>query len=56
MGEPEKEGLYMKLAWLLKQLLPLSYSSKYSTPDGVRHYTTWRMYLGRCFCIKTTAV
>ena len=39
-----------KLIWYLKQLLPLKYQTFYGE-NGQKHFTTWNMFLGRCFNI-----
>ena len=39
------------MLWYLKQLLPLSYKSTY-IENNQKHYTTWRMWFGRCFNIR----
>lgn len=38
--------------WYLKQLLPLAYRSTYLC-DGKLCRSTWRMWLGRCFNVRT---
>lgn len=38
-----------RLIWTLKQALPLTYRTMYTDSDGRRHFTVWRMWLGRCF-------
>lgn len=40
-----------KIAGALKQLLPLTYVSEYST-SGHREVAAWRMWFGRTFDIK----
>lgn len=40
------------MKWHLKQLLPLTYRSRYSTEDGTRHFCVWNMWFGRCFNIE----
>jgi hypothetical protein len=44
-----------KFIWMLKQLLPLSYVSEYST-NGHREVAVWHMWLGRCFNVKRWTV
>lgn len=34
--------------WMLKQVFPLTYRSRYSDADG-QHFVVWRMWFGRCF-------
>jgi hypothetical protein len=43
-----------KFVWYLKQLLPLSYSSNYSTPEDGKCHATWNMWFGRVFNHKIT--
>lgn len=38
-----------RATWYLKQLLPLRYQTYYLDSDDCPHYTTWRMWLGRCY-------
>lgn len=38
----------IRMAWYLRQLLPLTYRSHYRT-DDVRHFAVWRMWFGRVF-------
>jgi len=46
-----------RLAWLVRQLLPLTYRSRYTTvPEGVAHFTVWRMWLGRVFAVDDVLV
>jgi hypothetical protein len=44
-----------KIKWYAKQLLPLSYRTWYSDQDG-RHFTVWKMWLGRCYQIDDVIV
>jgi len=44
-----------KLIWMLKQLLPLTYVSEYST-DSHREVAVWHMWLGHTFDTKHWAV
>ncbi len=39
-----------RIYWYLKQLLPLTYRTRYSDDAG-RHFCVWRMWLGRSFQI-----
>ncbi len=43
-----KEKKRLKLFWYLKQLIPLTYRSKYRQKDKV-YFVVWKMWLGRCF-------
>lgn len=45
-----------RLIWSMKQLLPLSYWTKYRTQDGAQHFAIWRMWFGRCYDITTVIV
>lgn len=36
------------MIWYLKQLLPLTYRSKYSQ-NGKTYFAVWNMWFGRCF-------
>ena len=40
-----------KPMWYLKQLLPLTYVSRFMQ-DGKRRLCVWRMWLGRCFNVR----
>ncbi len=40
-----------RVKWCLKQLLPLTYVTEYTT-DGRRVVTVWRMWFGRCFDVR----
>lgn len=44
-----------RLVWYLKQLFPLTYRTTY-TEAGVRHFTVWRMWLGRCFDVDDVVI
>lgn len=35
--------------WRLKQLLPLTYRSRYRDAEDRRHFVVWRMWFGRSF-------
>ena len=37
-----------KVKWLFKQLLPLSYWTKYEE-DGKKYFTIWNMWFGKCY-------
>ena len=41
-----------KLLWLIKQLLPLDYYSRYEK-DGKKMISTWKMLFGKCYNIRT---
>ena len=45
-----------KIVWYFKQLLPLTYRSRYRDSDGRRHFTVWRMWGGRCFDVEDVVV
>lgn len=38
-----------KLIWTIKQLLPLTYWTKYKTNDGKSHFSVWNMWFGKVF-------
>lgn len=40
-----------RLRWMLKQLVPCFYVSKF-IEDGRRRLCIWRMWLGRCFAVR----
>lgn len=42
--------------WYLKQLLPLTYRSKYQDSEGNKHFTVWRMWFGKCFNIDDVVI
>lgn len=44
-----------KAIWYLKQLLPLTYRTKYGK-DGVKRFVVWRMWFGRCFAVDDFAI
>ncbi|MEK3890242.1 hypothetical protein [Bacillus sp. FSL K6-3431] len=39
-----------QIKWYLKQLLPLTYRTKYEE-DGKKHFVVWKMWFGRCYSI-----
>lgn len=39
------------MLWYLKQLVPLSYWTRYSDDAGKQHLCLWHMWFGRCFDI-----
>ncbi|WP_117161453.1 hypothetical protein [Paraliobacillus sp. X-1268] len=45
----------MKIIWYLKQLIPLTYRTKY-TEDGVKYFTVWKMWLGKCYEVDSYEV
>lgn len=38
-----------KAIFLLKQIFPLTYWSKYKTPDGKTHVAIWSQWFGKVF-------
>jgi hypothetical protein len=40
-----------RIKWYFKQLLPLTYRTRYRDEDGAAHYCVWNMWLGRCYNI-----
>jgi len=45
----------MKMVWYLKQLLPLTYRSKYKE-KGVKYFCVWSMWFGKSYNIDTFEV
>lgn len=45
----------MKISWLFKQLFPLCYRSEHNANDK-RYLTTYRMWFGKCFDVKTVEI
>lgn len=45
-----------KLYWYLKQLLPLSYNTRFELADGTKCVSTWRCWFGKVFAIQTNTV
>lgn len=45
-----------KVVWYLRQLLPLTYWSKYRDAHDQRHFCIWRMWFGRCFDVTDVIV
>lgn len=47
------EVIMSRIAWCLKQIVPLTYRSKYQTLNEEghweRHFSVWRMWFGRVF-------
>jgi hypothetical protein len=43
------------MIWYLKQLLPLTYRSKY-TEDGKAYFTVWKMWFGKSYKIDKVRV
>jgi hypothetical protein len=37
------------IAYYLKQLLPLTYRTRYFDGNGRLHFAVWRQWFGRCF-------
>jgi hypothetical protein len=40
------------MSWYLRQLLPLTYRTRYYAEDGKKHFCVWNMFLGRCYNIE----
>lgn len=38
-----------KIAWLFKQLLPRTYRSHFTDGEGRKHFSVWKMFLGRVY-------
>lgn len=45
-----------RIAWYLKQLLPLVYRTRYRDSSGQRHFCVWRMWFGRCFAVDDVVI
>jgi len=43
------------MIWYLKQLLPLTYRTKYGENEET-HFVVWKMWFGRCFDIDDYVV
>lgn len=43
------------MMWYLKQLFPLTYRTTY-VQNGEKHFTVWKMWLGRCYNIDDYVV
>ena len=44
-----------RLIWMIKQLLPLTYRSKYKEKDK-SYFTVWKMWLGKCYDIDKVEI
>lgn len=45
-----------RIKWYLRQLLPLTYVSKYAEREGevwIPRLTIWRMWFGRCYAVRS---
>jgi len=40
-----------KLKWIIKQILPLTYRTKYVDEKNRKHFVVWKMWFGRQFNI-----
>ena len=45
-----------RIVWHLRQLLPLTYRSRYRDEAGRRHFCVWKMWMGRCFEVEDVVV
>lgn len=45
-----------KLTWHLRQLLPLTYRTRYRDAGGRSWFCVWRMWLGRCYAVEHLAL
>lgn len=59
--EETKMRLYFNLCcgawvWRLKQLLPLTYRSRYRDARDRCHFAVWRMWFGRCFGVDDVVI
>ena len=41
-----------KIKWCIKQVVPLTYRSKYKE-NGKNYFTVFQMFFGKCFNIET---
>jgi len=48
--------MFSKILWYLRQLIPTTYRSRYSTDDGQRWFAVWNMWLGRVYNLDTVEV
>jgi len=39
------------MKWYIKQLLPLTYRSKYRDCNNNKHFCVWNMWMGKCYNI-----
>ena len=46
----------MKLKWCLRQLLPLTYRTRYGDGGDRQHFVVWKMWMGRCYQIDDVEV
>jgi hypothetical protein len=44
-----------RIKWYVKQTIPLTYRTTYRE-NGVKHFTVWRMWFGRCFAVDDVIV
>lgn len=44
-----------KLSWAVKQLLPLTYWTRYEQ-SGEHRFVIWRMWFGRCFDVTDVRI
>jgi len=42
--------------WRIKQLVPLTYRSRYSDAEGMKHFCVWKMWLGWCYRVDDVAI
>jgi hypothetical protein len=54
MKEKLRDLVYPLYYWV-HQLFPFTYRSRYSI-KGRKHFTVWRMWMGRCFDIDDVRV
>lgn len=48
--------MFDRIAWHIKQLLPLTYRTTYTDAGGTRRLAVWRMWFGRCFDVTDVAI
>lgn len=49
------KNMLNKIIWLIKQLFYLDYYSYYES-EKKKYVTTWKMWLGKCYNIKTNEI
>jgi hypothetical protein len=48
--------MFERIKWYIKQILPLTYRTKYRCSEGHQHYTVWNMWLGRSYNMDDVVV
>lgn len=42
-------NVFSRVFWYVKQLLPLTYRSKYKDTNGKRYFAVWKMWFGKVY-------